>query len=304
MDDNIILPFQLDESQLRGRAVKLGAALDDVLCPHDYPPPVAHLVAELVGLSLLLSSMIKYDGVFTLQAQGDGPVSMLVADVTTEGKVRGCANFDAERLTAARENLKALKTSEDAQNHLAQYLGKGYLIFTVDQGGLKEPYQGVVELKGSSLIDCVQHYFTQSEQIDTGIKIAAGQRDGKWRGGGIMLQRLPEEHEKEIAKGNVDEDDWRRTMVLLDSASEDEFLDSKLPVKDLLFRLFHEDGIRVYDPQPIEKECRCSMEKVENMLRLMSEDDIEHMRDGDNITMRCEFCAAEFSYDLSELKKK
>ena len=143
-DDNVVQPFQLDVSSLRGRSVRLGSVLNDVLEPHDYPNPVAHLVAETMTLALLLSSMLKYDGIFTLQAKGDGPVGLLVADVTSDGDLRGCANFDAERLEHAREQLSALKTPEGSRNHLAQYLGKGYIAFTVDQGDKAERYQGIV----------------------------------------------------------------------------------------------------------------------------------------------------------------
>src|SRR5690606_25497319 len=155
--------------------------------------PVAHLVAETIALTLLLSSRLKYQGVVTLQTSGDGPVSMLVADVTSDGVVRGCANFDPERVEHAREQLAGLKTPESSQNHLAQYLGKGYIAFTVKQEDASEDYQGIVELKGASLVDCAQHYFNQSEQIGTGVKMAVGLRDGKWRAGGIMLQNMPED---------------------------------------------------------------------------------------------------------------
>ena len=228
-DDDVIQNFQLDSSSLRGRAVRLGPVLNDILAAHDYPNPIAHLVAETVALSLLLSSMLKFDGIFTLQAKGDGPVDLLVADVTSAGEVRGCAHYDAERLEHAREQLSALKADESARNHLAQYLGKGYIAFTVDQGEHKERYQGIVELQGSSLIDCVQHYFNQSEQINTGVKMAIGQRDGVWRGGGIMLQEMPDDDGySELSKGNMDEDDWRRAMILMESATDDELLDADL----------------------------------------------------------------------------
>jgi molecular chaperone Hsp33 len=191
--DDFVKTFQLEETSLRGRVVKLGEALDGIIKAHDYPRPVSHLVAESATLALLLSSMLKYEGIFTLQTKGDGPISMIVADVTSKGEVRACATFDEDRVEKAREQLEALKSTESSQNHLAQYLGKGYIAFTVDQGGNTERYQGIVELKGSSLTDCVQHYFSQSEQIYTGIKMAVGERGEDWRGGGIMLQRMPEE---------------------------------------------------------------------------------------------------------------
>ncbi len=303
-DDNVIQPFQLDVSSLRGRIVRLGSVLNDILEPHEYPNPVAHLVAETVTITMLLSSMLKYEGIFTLQAKGDGPVDLLVADITSDGDVRGCAHFDPERLEHAREQLSALKTPESARNHLAQYLGKGYIAFTVDQGENMERYQGIVELKGASLIDCVQHYFQQSEQINTGIKMAIGQRDGLWRGGGIMIQHMPEDDGySETSKSNMDEDDWRRSMILLESCTDDEFLDTELHSNILLTRLFHEEEVRVFEPLNIQKNCRCSEERVFTMLEMMPADDLDYMQEDDGqIGMKCEFCSTKYSFSRDKFK--
>lgn len=303
MGDNFVRPFQLETTQIRGRSVRLGSVLNDILEPHGYPEPVAHLVAETVALTLLLSSMLKYKGIFTLQTKGDGPVSMLVADVTSGGQVRACASFDADRLAHAQERLAALEAQESSQNHLAQYLGKGYIAFTVDSGAAADRYQGIVELKGSSMVDCVQHYFTQSEQIGTGIKMAVGKRGSLWRAGAVMLQHMPEEGKNpEAGVGNAREDDWRRSMILLDTCTEDELLSPDLSCNDLLFRLFHEEGVRVYKPLAVAKGCRCSPEKVENMLAMMSSDDLDYMAKEGKIEVRCEFCSRDFVFDLKQIK--
>lgn len=304
-DDDLIKPFILESSNFRGRSVRLGKVLDDILKSHDYPKPIAHLVAETTILALLLSSMLKYDGIFTLQAQGDGPVGMLVADVTSDGKIRACASFNEERLEHARAQLAAMKSVESSQNHLAQYLGKGYIAFTVDQPK-KDRYQGIVDLHGASLVDCVQYYFTQSEQINTGIKMAVGQRNGEWRAGGIMLQKMPEEETVRFQSNQVDldEDDWRRSMVLLDSCTEKELLDPELSPNELLFRLFHDEKVRVFEPKPLIKECRCSEERVETVLSMMSDDDLEYMVKDGQISMKCEFCSHEYLYDATEVKKR
>lgn len=302
-DDDVLQTFQLEVSSLRGRAVRLGSVLNDILEPHDYPNPVAHLVAETATLALLLSSMLKYEGIFTLQTRGDGPVSMLVADVTSKGDVRACASFDEERLQHAREQLMALKTTESSQNHLAQYLGKGYIAFTVDNTGAGDRYQGIVELSGASLVECVQHYFNQSEQIGTGIIMAAGQRGKSWRAGGIMLQHLPEDQKNpQSGAGNIDEDDWRRSMILMDSCTEDELLALDMHSNELLMRLFHEEGVRVFEPRSVQKGCRCSADKVERLLATMSDEDIEYMSDKGTITVQCEFCSRDFSFDLKEIR--
>lgn len=295
-DHNTAQPFQLETSNLRGRHVKLDSVLNDILTAHDYPLPIAHLVAETITLTLLLSSMLKYEGIFTLQIKGDGPVSMLVADIIQpDGVIRGCAAYDDKRLKSAREQLSALKTSETSQNNLAQYLGKGYLAFTVDPSDGGEQYQGIVDLQGANLTECVQHYFKQSEQIDTGIKMAVGQRDEAWHAGGIMLQTMPED-EANIRSGvsNLDEDDWRRAMVLMDSVTEDELLSTELSINDVLIRLFHQEGVRVFDPTTVKKGCRCSQERVENMVSMMGEDDIAYMVEKGQIEMMCEFCSTVY----------
>ncbi len=299
--DNFVQPFQLESSFLRGRIVRLGDVLDTILDAHDYPLPVAHLVAETTVLAIALSSMMKYEGIFTLQAQGDGPIKMLVADVTSDGHVRACASFDAERFESAREKLAALKTTESDQNHLAQYLGKGYIAFTVDQGQHTDRYQGIVELRGASMVDCVQHYFTQSEQIGTGIKMAVGRRDDQWRAEAIMLQNMPEEGVQPV--GNLDEDDWRRAMVLLDSCTEDEFLAPDIGASELLLRLFHEEGVRVYDRKEIEHKCRCDKERVQNILFSMGIDDVKEASIDGKIEMVCEFCSQKYIFNEKDILK-
>lgn len=305
-NDDLIKPFILESSNFRGRTVRLGNVLDDILSAHDYPKPVAHLVAETTTLALLLSSMLKYDGIFTLQTQGDGPVGMLVADVTSDGKVRACASYNEDRLEHARIQLSAMKSIESSQNHLAQYLGKGHIAFTVDQSSDTERYQGIVELKGASLTDCVQHYFSQSEQIGTGIKMAVGQRNEQWRAAGIMIQKMPEEETTRFQtnQANLDEDDWQRTMVFLDSCTEKELLDPQLPPNELLTRLFHEEGVRVFEPKALIKECRCSVERVEIVLKMMSKDDREYMQKDGKMTLKCEFCSTEYSFDAKEFERK
>ncbi len=290
-DDNVIQPFQLENTQLRGRAVRLGSILDEILGPHDYPEPVAHLVAETVTLAALLSSMLKYEGIFTLQTKGDGPVGMLVADMTSKGEVRGCATFDKARVAKFGDELDLLPI----------FLGKGYIAFTVDQMGKTDRYQGIVELKGTSLVECVRHYFSQSEQIDTGIKIAAGRRNGKWRAGGVMLQLMPED-----AQGgsmSARKEDWSRSMTLLETMKDVEILDPALHSRELLLRLFHEEGVRVYKPLGITKGCRCDAKKIEKVMETLTDDDIDYLAESGTIKMHCEFCSKDFVLEPDTVKK-
>lgn len=286
----MILPFQLESSALRGRLVRLEGALDDILTAHAYPDKINKPLAETVTLCAMLSSMLKYEGIFTLQVQGDGPVSMLVSDVTSDGTIRGCAAFDADRLALAGESLTDL-------------YGKGYIAFTVDQGPDTERYQGIVELKGNSLIDSVQHYFTQSEQIDTGIIMASGRVDGVCRAQGLMLQRMPEEGGHSLA-GSGEEDDWRRAMILMQSCKDEELLDPALAAEDILTRLFHEEGVRVFNPKPVQKGCRCSEERVENIIQMMSSEEREEMTVNGEITVTCEFCSRAYVFDPAQLGPK
>ncbi|NCC21199.1 MAG: molecular chaperone [Alphaproteobacteria bacterium] len=302
--DNSVQTFQLESSNLRGRIVRLGSVLDDILVPHEFSDDIAHLAGEAATLAALLASMLKYEGSFTLQAQGDGVVRTLVADITSAGELRACATWDPERLKKVRAHIE-LDTGEDQDNNLAQLLGKGYLAFTVDQGRNMERYQGLVELKGPSLTDCVHHYFTQSEQIGTGIKMAVGKRGGTWRAGAIMVQHLPEQEQNpQAGAGNVAEDNWRRTMILLGSCTDDELLDEGLAGETLLFRLFHEEGVRVFAPQALTKGCRCTEEKIRGILMLMTERDRRDMAIDGEICMRCEFCRKDFIYDPEEIEQR
>jgi molecular chaperone Hsp33 len=293
MEDNYILPFQLEASGIRGRIVRLGSVLDDILGAHSYPENVLHLTAEMTVLTGLLSSMLKYEGVFTLQAQGDGPVKMLVSDIQTGGGIRACASFHDDRLD-----------KEGWNGNRAELLGKGYMAFTVDQGEYMERYQGIVELKPDSLVSSIQHYFTQSEQIMTGIMVAVGRKDSQWRGCGIMVQAMPEDTEsynRDLSDGK--EDDWRRTMVLLGSVTEKELLSSRLTSEELLFRLFHEEGVRVYEPTSLRKTCRCGEDKVGAILATMPEDDIDEITVDGKITMTCEFCSRDYVFNPDNIKK-
>lgn len=294
MRDDFYETFQLESSHIRGRIVRLGTALDNILSAHDYPDDVLHLTGETLTLGVMLSSMLKYEGIFTLQTKGEGPVTMLVADMTSDGKLRACASFDKDTIGDAQ-----YKTNR------AELLGTGYMAFTVDQGEHTDRYQGIVELKAESLIASVQNYFSQSEQIATGMMMAVGKVDGKWRASGIMVQQMPEETQtyNKDEKSNVHEDDWRRTMILLSSVKEEELLSPALGADDLLFRLFHEEGVRVYETHPLKAECRCSAERVATILGAMPQEDIDEITVDGKITMTCEFCSRDYILDPDTFRK-
>lgn len=295
--DDLVQPFQIEASALRGRMVRLGPALDEILTRHAYPDTVARFLAETATLAVLLASMLKYEGIFTLQAKGDGPMTLVVADVTSTGDIRAYAQFDAEAVDKAAEDIAIAPAPA--------LLNKGYIAFTVDQGPNTDRYQGIVELSGKTLTDCVQHYFRQSEQIDTGITVAVD-RDGEggpWRAGGIMVQRLPEPQPGQKAVlSDGDEDGWRRAMALLASATADEMLDPALKAGDLLYRLFNEDGVRAWAPHGLRFGCRCSRQKVTDMLSRLPRDEVAGLKTEDGqVEVTCQFCSTAYRFSDADL---
>jgi molecular chaperone Hsp33 len=297
VDDNVVQPFRLEKSGVRGRMVRLGSVLADIMQQHDYPPPVSALLSEVLTLCLLLSSMLKYEGVFSLQIKGDGAIRTLVADVTSKGEVRAYAGFDDAAVK------KLAKRKKDTSNHYYHLLGKGYMAFTVDHGGTDHRYQGIVELKGESIVDAAQHYLTQSEQIKTSFKMAVHPQDGHWRSGGIMIQQMPDE---DAGKGDVEPDieDWTRAAMLLSTCSEGEILSPVLHSADVLYRLFHEEGVRIYSPTHVRFKCRCTRARVIDILRTIPRPEIEDIcvKEG-RVMIKCEFCSEEYGFTATELDK-
>jgi molecular chaperone Hsp33 len=290
--DDLIQPFRIDPFALRGRLVRLGPTIDRILSQHDYPEPVAAVLGEAITLAIVLAGALKYDGVFTLQTKSDGPVRLIVADVSTEGAVRGYAQYDRQRLPEYHPGNPSVP----------ELIGSGYIAFTVDQGEHTERYQGIVELAGATLAEGAQHYFRQSEQIQAGIKLSVARagENGAWRAGGLMLQRVPPEGGYKVIADDV-EDGWRRAMVLMSTATPGELVDPELPPRRLLFRLFHEDGVRVFETHPLEARCRCSRERISRILRSFPQDDIDDMRQDPVTTVTCEFCNTSYEFTPDDL---
>ena len=296
-DDSHVLTFHLEEADLRGRIVRLGSVLKDILAPQNYPLCVERLVVEAMSLTVLLSSMLKYEGIFILQAQGKGPVTRLVCDMTSKGDVRATASFDEEA-------IKALVESGETHIPLSDLMGQGYLAFTVDQGEFTERYQGVVELQKESLEQSIHHYFEQSEQIKTSLRLAMDVNDvGEWVAGGIMLQHLPN-HDKIPQDAKPSEDHWVRAQVLLSTCKDEELLDSKLHDDTLLYRLFHEEGVRVYPALKITKGCRCNMDRILGILRTLSDDEKQDVVVDGKVVINCEFCNKDFFFTPEDIQSK
>jgi len=296
--DDLIQPFRIDPFALRGRLVRLGPTIDRILSQHAYPEPVAAMLGEAITLAIVLAGALKYDGIFTLQTKGDGPIRLMVADVSTAGAVRGYAQYDRAKLETA------LSGAVPGVPSVPRLVGSGYIAFTVDQGDDTDRYQGIVELAGTTLAECAQHYFRQSEQIQAGIKLSVGRAGhrGAWRAGGLMLQRVPPEGGYGVIADDV-EDGWRRAMVLMSSATAAELVDPDLSPHRLLFRLFHEDGVRVYDTHSLEARCRCSRERIEGILGLFSPEELDEMRQEGVTTVTCEFCNRSYLFDEADLDR-
>jgi molecular chaperone Hsp33 len=282
-----VQPFQIEAAGVRGRLVRLGPSLDAAMARHDYPPAVATMLAETLALTAVLASGLKYDGVFTLQIHGDGPVGLMVADLTSDGAMRAYARFDAARMEAAGPGPEA---------PVPKLLGAGHMAFTVDQGPDTERYQGITSLEGSTLTDCAHTYFRQSEQLDTAIILCSSDMATPHcarRAAALMIQRLP-------PSGLINpeaEDDWRRAVILMSSVSVAEMLEPALEPEMLLYRLFHEDGVRVYRQRPLHHQCRCSRTRVERTLMAFPRAEIEDMAEDGIIRVTCEFCKAEYVLD-------
>lgn len=304
--NDVVIPFAIKPLGVRGRIVRLGAVVDDILSRHDYPEPVSALVAESVALTAMLGTALKFNGKFIVQTKTTGPVQMLVADFVSPGGVRGCAKFSQHRV------------SELAKPDQRQLLGEGILGMTVDQGQDMERYQGIVPLNNSTLSEAAHAYFQQSEQIPTRLRVAAGplmsrgEKQTHWRAGAILVQHLPSEGGSspiaemqgdvpEGAEHIVEEDDnWVKARLLLDTVEDHELLDPTLTAEQILFRLYHEDGVTVYPAIPISRHCTCSRETVSAMLQNFSSADRQDMVKDDQIEVTCEFCSTPYQFKLSD----
>lgn len=304
--DDQVVPFAVMPLDVRGRCVQIGGLLDSILQRHDYPEPVARLLAEACVVAALLGTSLKFEGKFILQTRTDGPVDMLVADFSTPDAVRAYARFDAARLD------EAVAAGLDTPQFL---LGKGVLALTVDQGVHTQRYQGVVPLDNISLEEAARIYFRQSEQIPTDLKLAVARmrlpgEDGEhWRAGGVLAQFLPDAPERmrmpDLPGGDgdaaepaeIEDNSWRELLALLSTVGPAELTDPTVGVERLLYRLFNEHGVRVFSGVAITDRCSCSRERVEGMLANFTAEEIAESTEGDAITVTCQFCSRRYGFD-------
>ncbi|MDE2577323.1 MAG: Hsp33 family molecular chaperone [Hyphomicrobiales bacterium] len=304
-----VLPFAVETLHVRGRLARLGPALDRILKRHAYPAPVARLIAEAAALTAVLGAALKHQGRFQLQTRTDGAVDMLVVDYEAPDQLRAFARFDADRLAAAEKQ---------GAHASRQLLGRGHLAFTIEQGGDAARYQGLVALEGEGLEAAAHDYFRQSEQIPTFVRLAVGQafqgRDDHWVSGALLLQFLPQSEDRrraDLPPGDApagtapapadDDDAWNEARLLAGTVEDHELLDPSLSGERLLYRLFHERGVKVFQPQPLHDFCRCSDAGVSAMLRRFSQEERQAMiGDDGKIGVTCEFCSTKREYDPQE----
>lgn len=298
--DDQVLPFQIESSRARGRIVRLGPAISSILGQHDYPEAVSILLGEAITLTAMLGASLKFDGKFILQTSSEGAVSFLVAQYHAPGNIRGYASFSKDAFERS--------SGEPPRHH--PLLGNGHLAMTIDQGPDMDRYQGVVALEGGNIAQAADLYFRQSEQIPTFLRLAVarqyeGGRDNaagswSWRAGGIMVQKLTEEggiDAQPQSNGHDEDEAWSRAQILASTVEDHELLDPLLEPERLLYRLFHEERVRAFEPTQLSAFCQCSQERVEQMLKRFSAEDIADMEKDGKIRVTCEFCNSHYDFN-------
>ncbi len=288
--DDTVSAFQIETWPVRGRIVRLGPVVDEILSRHAYPEPVANLLGEACALAALVGASLKFEGRLIVQAQGDGPVAYVVADYDTTGALRGYCKFDAERVAEASQGF--------ARPGAKTLLGHGVFVMTIDQGADRERHQGITPIEGETLALCAETYFAQSEQVPTRVRLAVAEltdADGakSWRSGGAMIQFIAEDDARGATR-----DAWEREQMLFETLGEDELVDPQVPTETLLYRLFHEDGVRLFEPKVLRAFCRCSQERVVGMLRSFPAEDVGAMAEADGkIHVTCEYCSRVYEVE-------
>jgi molecular chaperone Hsp33 len=287
--DDVVSAFQIEGLPVRGRVVRLGAAVNEVLTRHDYPEPVANLLGEACALAALVGSSLKFEGRLIIQAQGDGPVRYVVVDYDTSGGLRGYCRFDPEEVAKASEGF--------ARPGAKTLLGGGVFIMTLDQGADMDRYQGVTPIEGETLALCAEQYFQQSEQTPTRVRLAVGQVDTgegpSWRAGGILIQSIAGDETRGETK-----EAWTHAQAFFETTGEDELIDPTIDSPTLLWRLFNEDGVRLLEEKPMRAFCRCSDERIAVVMDSFSAEEVADMVEPDGkIHVTCEYCSRVYKLD-------
>ena len=292
-----VTPFHLPGRPVRGRLVRLGALADALLTRHVNHPVVTALSGQALALAAALATALRFRGSFSLQAKGDGPVPMLLADCTESGALRGYARATPERLDAV--------LAESATPSARTLLGEGYLAFTVDQGSDNDRHQGIVAIEGETLADMALHYFETSEQIRCSVHLACAQTDAGWRASALILERVAGEGGIDPEMDTAVQDEaWRTAIALAATLREEEMLDDTLSAERLLYNLFGLEGVATDRNRALAYGCRCSRARLSGILEGFPADDLDHMAVGGDIVMTCEFCNLDFRFERDEVRGK
>ena len=294
--------FHIDNGAFLGRFIRLDDTINTIIGKHQYPTAVSGVIADCTALAALLANTLKFDGLFTLQIQGNGQIPMVVVDVTSQGLIRSCAKYDETKIKKAQDIRKTSGEIEPTP----YFLGAGHLAFTIDQGDQKDLYQGIVELKGKTLSEIALRYFKQSEQIDTYIKLylkAPSNSLERWLASGILLQKIPStggipQNTEELGKS------WEEATIFAESLKDEEVFDSSLSPEDILRRLYHSSSLVISNTKELKFGCRCSREKLADTLQGFKPEDIEEMSENGKISANCNFCSEQYIFDKGELLKQ
>jgi molecular chaperone Hsp33 len=282
-------PFHLTHKPVRGRLLRLGPLAEALLSRHTHPESVAQLMGQALALTAGLASALKYKGSFSVQAKGDGPVPMLVADCTDTGALRGYARVEKDKLALYGRHPSA-----------RALLGHGYLAFTCDQGPDMERYQGIVAIEGATLSEMTGNYFATSEQLRSFVRLACSRTPQGWRATAFIMERVAVEGG--IGASAEGDDDWDTALALAGTLTDAEMLDDALPPERLLHRLFHLEGLTLDPPRALAYGCRCSRSRLAGVLEGFPIKDLDHMAENGTITMTCEFCNVDFHFAREKLR--
>ncbi|NHA15029.1 Hsp33 family molecular chaperone HslO [Thioalkalivibrio sp. XN279] len=274
--------FMFEDFPVRGQLVRLEDSWREVLARQEYPPAVRSLLGEAMAACVLLASTLKFDGLLTMQIQGEGVLSLLVVQCSSDLAVRGLAKWEGD----------------DPQGSLAELTGHGRLAITIERRSGRERYQGIVLADTDTLASCLDGYFAQSEQLPTRLWLAA---DGSGAAG-MLLQQLPVGESRAEEDTDGDADGWQRVGLLGDTLTAEELLG--LEPRQLLRRLFHEDDLRLADERAVSFRCSCTRDRVESALRLLGRDELDELLAGEGrIEVRCEFCNAAYELDRVDVAR-
>ncbi|MDG1438678.1 MAG: Hsp33 family molecular chaperone HslO [Emcibacteraceae bacterium] len=293
--DDVCLPFQIEGQDIKGRVVRLGRSVDEILSKHNYPDAVSKMMGETLAFTALIGSLMKYDGILTTQMKGEGPFQVLVSDFFKDannhnvGDIRGYASFQ-DGVTEG--------------DSLGEMFGdNGYMAITIDQGKFMERYQGIVKLEGEHITHAAEEYFRSSEQLPTKVMLTCEKdSNGKWQAAAIMIQHYARNTQDEMGRDEVEtKDQWNTASIMLSSLKTQELLDQNLSLQNLLIRLYHESGVRIFDHTHIKAGCRCSEEKIRTTLASLDLEELNDVATDGMITVTCDFCTTDHKYELAKL---